>query len=72
MNLAAELRSAIARTLANEVKAYDLARACVRFGLADGTGEEAYASKMRYVDTRLEGKSPAELNRIVQVVILGG
>src|SRR5262249_22775416 len=66
----AELRSAIARTLAAEVKAYDLAKACVRFGLADGSGEEAYASKLRYVEARLVEKTLPELLAIGDAVLV--
>jgi len=69
MNFVTELRTAIARTLANEIKAYDLAKACVRFGLEDGTGEEAWAGKMRYVESRLDNKALGELLAIGDAVL---
>jgi hypothetical protein len=70
MNLIADLRAAIARTLANEVKAYDLAKACVRFGLAGGSGEEAFANKRRYVESRLDERGLAELLSIGDAVLV--
>lgn len=69
MDPVSNLRAAIARTLANEVKAYDLARACVRFGLAEGTGDEAYGGKVRYVETRIEAKPLAELLTLGDAVL---
>ena len=64
MNHESALREAIAGTLAVEVKAHSLVKACVRFGLAEGTDEEAWAGKARYVEARLSDKPLAELLEI--------
>lgn len=53
----AQLRDTIAGVLAANVKAYNLPKECVALGLAEGTGEDAFKSKNRYVQDRLAGKS---------------
>lgn len=53
----AQLRDSIAGVLATNVKAYNLPKECVVLGLAEGTGEDAFRSKNRYVQDRLVGKS---------------
>lgn len=70
MNVVADLRAAIARTLAVEVKAYDLAKVCIGVGLSDGTDEEAFRSKTKYVEHRLEEKSLADLLAIGDAVLV--
>lgn len=70
MNLAVDLANAIASLLATEVKAQNLPTVCVGFGLADGTGDDAFRGKARYVATRLEGKSLAELVAIGAAVLM--
>lgn len=68
MNLASELRDAIAAAL-SEVKAYELRAECVRFGLSDGEDTEAWKSKFRYVHTRLGDYNAAELTQLGQRVL---
>jgi hypothetical protein len=62
--------------LANEIaqalypiSANKLPKVCQVFGLAEGTGEEAFSSKMRYVLTRLEGLSDEELLELAEKVL---
>lgn len=69
MNLGVELTNAIAALLAAEVKAQNLPAACSGFGLADGTGDDAFRGKARYVTTRLEGKSLTDLMTIGAAVL---
>ncbi len=57
----AQLRDSIAGALAAKVKAYDLPTECVTLGLAEGTEEDAFRSKHRYVMDRLAGKSKESL-----------
>ncbi len=64
MNHEAELRAAISATLATEVKAHSLVKACLRFGLDGGEESEAWASKAKYVGKRLEDKPFADLLKI--------
>src|SRR6266849_10881704 len=46
-----ELADEIAQAL-YPINAYKLPKVCQAFGLAEGTGEEAFSSKKRYVLTR--------------------
>lgn len=47
-----ELRHLVASAI-SDFKAYDVPKVCERIGLADGTSEEAFSSKYKYVKTRL-------------------
>ena len=59
----ARLRALIVEALYPE-SAYKLPHVCVRFGLAGGTGEEAFKSKRAYIEKRL---SPLPLDRLLAV-----
>jgi hypothetical protein len=63
------VRNAIAESLAEHVKAYDLPDICVGLGLAPGAGADAYSSKRVYVKSRLLQKRGEELIAIGQAVI---
>jgi hypothetical protein len=52
-NAVKELRSLIASAISNE-KAYNVPGVCVRYGMADGTGDEAFSSKYKYVMSRAQ------------------
>src|SRR5262249_13176402 len=47
------MRERVASVIAEE-KSYDVPAVCRRYGLADGSGEEAFQSKFRYVQRRLQ------------------
>lgn len=49
-----EIRDLVASVIAN-TKAYNVPSLCVRLGLADGTEEEAFASKFKYAQKRMAG-----------------
>jgi hypothetical protein len=51
-----ELIEAIASAL-HHISAYELPAVCVKLGLEDGTGNEAFSSKRLYVKNRLTNKS---------------
>ena len=62
------LRDLVASAIAGE-KAYNVPAVCRRFGLSDGTDEEAYKSKFTYVSSRtkeLRSAQVLELARAVQ------
>jgi hypothetical protein len=63
-----ELRKHVASTLADE-KAYDLPAVCVRYGLADGTEQEAFNSKFKYAHRRVTGLDPSELARVARALL---
>jgi very-short-patch-repair endonuclease len=69
VNYEAELRNAIARTLAVVVKAHSLPPVCVQLGLEDGEGAEAFAGKERYVQRRLADKSLTDLLKVGDEVV---
>ncbi len=54
-----ELRSAISNLLAIKEKSYNLPAVCLRYGLDEGTEEEAFNSKRLYVSKRLNIKESA-------------
>lgn len=62
-----ELRRQIASILSGE-KAYDVPRVCTRYGLADGSDEEAFTSKFRYVLNRLQELRTPQLLQIGRAV----
>jgi very-short-patch-repair endonuclease len=65
-----ELRQAIADTLADYVKAYDLAKLCEAYGLEpEGDDENPYSSKRGYVNRRLLGKDLPDLVEIARRVV---
>ena len=53
----------VSSAIASE-KAYDVPGVCRRFGLADGTQEEAFSSKFKYVSSRLRELSSAKIFEI--------
>lgn len=55
-----QLREAIAEAL-YPVKSYDLPDVCRAFGLAEGSGDEAYASKRSHVRSRIQGYTEDQL-----------
>jgi len=61
------LREHIASVISNH-KAYDVPSVCKRFGLADGTGEEAFSSKNKYVMTRLKSLTPSAVLKVARDV----
>src|SRR5437870_2174713 len=63
------LRDRISEALAVSVKAYDLPGVCVRLGLKDGSGDEAFRSKRIYVKTRLLPLTEPDLLRTAQGVL---
>ena len=62
-----QLRHLIATVIAN-YKSYKVPAVCVRYGLADGTPEEAFNSKYKYVEKRLEALSSGELSEIARAL----
>src|SRR5437868_6526674 len=63
------LRNAIAEALWAAVKAQDLPDTCARFGLAEGTTEEAFRSIRGYVRARLRSHSGADLLKLASEVL---
>ena len=64
------LRDAIASSLADKVKAYDVAAWCVRLGLAEqGPDEDPFRSKFIYVKSRLTSREMPDLLRIAQTLL---
>jgi hypothetical protein len=55
--IAKALRDLVASAIAGE-KSYNVPAVCRRFGLADGTDEEAHRSKFTYVSNRTKELSP--------------
>lgn len=66
--LAIQLREAIADAL-HPVRSYDLPEVCRSFGLEDGDGEEAYASKRGYVRARISGYTQDQLVELGSKVV---
>lgn len=62
-----QLRQLIASIISNE-KAYNVPGVCSRYGLADGTNDEAFASKFKYVMKRIQPLPPAEILRVARVL----
>lgn len=62
---AKRIRQLVANKLA-ETKAHSLPAACKRFGLADGTQEEAMTSKYRFADIRLQAVSASRVLKIAK------
>lgn len=62
------LRDAIAGAL-HQVKAHHLPAACEKLGLASGTGDEAFASKFRYVKTRIKAFNESALLDLARRVL---
>src|SRR5437879_2609318 len=63
------IRDTIADALWAVVKAQDLPAICARFGLADGTTDEAFRSKRTYVRSRLRAHSgPALLSLAAEIL----
>jgi hypothetical protein len=54
------IRHALASAIA-DAKAYEVPALCVRLGLADGTEQEAFASRLKYAKARLAGVTGAKL-----------
>jgi hypothetical protein len=65
----ARLRQLVASVISDH-KAYNVAGICSRYGLADGTDEEAFRSKFKYVIQRLQSLPPAEVLRVARAVQL--
>ena len=63
------LRNAITESLWGAVKAQDLPDMCARFGLAEGTIEEAFRSKRGYVRARLRSLSGVNLLKLASKVL---
>lgn len=64
------MRDAIANSIAEELKAYDVAAFCVRLGLApQGEGEDPMRSKRSYVLPRLQHLGMPELIELARVVL---
>jgi len=57
------LRQLIASAISNQ-KAYNVPSICSRYGLADGTEEEAFRSKYKYVMQRVQHLPAAEVLRV--------
>ena len=49
-------------------KAYDVPAICKKYGLSDGTDEEAFNSKNKYVMTRLQALTPAAVLQVARDV----
>lgn len=62
-----ELRHHIACVI-SEQKAYNVPSVCVRYGLAEGTNDEAFASKYQYVNRRLQSLPAEEVLRVARAV----
>ncbi|GIF01568.1 hypothetical protein [Paractinoplanes rishiriensis] len=65
---AIQLREAIADAL-HPVRSYDLPEVCRAFGLADGDGEEAHASKRGYVRSRISDYTEDQLTELGNLVV---
>lgn len=64
------LRDAIASSIADQVKAYDVAAWCVRLGLAEqGPDEDPFHSKFTYVKSRLTTVAMPDLLKIAQQLL---
>ena len=59
------LRLQIASVISAE-KSYNVPAICVRYGLRDGEGQEAFQSKNKYVQIRLQEVPDAEVLRIAR------
>jgi hypothetical protein len=67
LNIVNELRDLVASKIAGE-KAYDVPAVCRRYGLMDGSSEEAFKSKFTYVKTRLIELSSEKVAEIARAV----
>jgi len=70
MNHEAELRAAISATLATEVKAHSLVKACLRFGLDGvvcGNSIEAHSRRMGVIEVEKSPESLAPRDPAVRV-----
>ena len=65
--IAKALRDLVASAIAGE-KAYNVPAVCRRFGLADGTDEEAYRSKFTYVSSRTKELRSAQVLDLARAV----
>jgi hypothetical protein len=63
------MRQLIASIISNQ-KAYNVPGVCSRYGLADGTGEEAFSSKFKYVMQRVQHLPSAEVLRVARALQL--
>lgn len=63
------LRQLIASIISNQ-KAYNVPGVCSRYGLADGTGEEAFSSKHKYVMQRVQHLPASEVLRVARALQL--
>ncbi|TCJ34157.1 hypothetical protein [Parafrankia sp. BMG5.11] len=64
-----ELRNAIAETLRDALRAYEIPEACVSYGLEPGTESDAFASKRWYVLSRIEKHNRAQLVALARRVL---
>jgi AbiJ N-terminal domain 3/Abortive infection C-terminus len=62
-----ELRTRIASVISDE-KAYNVPGVCVRYGLADGTGDEAYQSKFKYVSSRVQNLTAEKVIEVAEAL----
>lgn len=67
MNVTNILRQQISSVISNH-KAYDVPAICKKYGLSDGTDEEAFNSKNKYVMTRLQALTPAAVLQVARDV----
>jgi hypothetical protein len=63
------LRQLIASIISNQ-KAYNVPGVCSRYGLADGTGEEAFSSKHKYVMQHVQHLPASEVLRVARALQL--
>ena len=61
------LRQVIASVISGN-KSYNVPGICCRYGLADGTEQEAFASKFKYVSKRLQSLPAAEILRVARAL----
>lgn len=62
---AKNLRHLVASIISDE-KAYNVPSVCLRYGLAQGTNEEAFSSKYKYVMRRVQSLPPEEVLNIAR------
>jgi hypothetical protein len=62
-----ELRTRIASVISDE-KAYNVPGVCVRYGLADGTGDEAHQSKFKYVSSRVQNLTAEKVIEVAEAL----
>jgi len=61
------LRHLIASIISDQ-KAYNVPSVCLRYGLAEGTNDEAFSSKYRYVMQRLQSLTSGEVLKIARAL----